>query len=100
MTNKKDAAKQIRKRVRQMEVAQQALHRRNLWERQHALSPPVSRVPSESVNADMTDAAGDSDLRYFISPSQNHKIDLYRLLKTRNSDPAYKASVKMLIYLV
>ena len=99
MTNKKDAAKQIGKRVRRMEVAQQALHRWKLRERQHALSP-VSRVPSESVNADMTDAAGDSDLHYFISPSQNHKIDLYRLLKTRNGDPAYKASVKMLIYLV
>lgn len=87
MTNKRDAAKQIGKRVRRMEVAQQALHRRKLRERQHALS-------SESVNAEMIDPADDSDLRYFISRSMNHKIDIYQLLKTRKGDPAYKASVK------
>jgi hypothetical protein len=41
------------------------------------------------------DAADDSDLRYFISPSQNHKIDIYQLLRTRNGDPSYKVSVNM-----
>jgi hypothetical protein len=93
VTNKKDAAKQIGKRVRRMEMAEQALHRRKLRKRQHSLLS-VSRAPSESTDANMTDAADDSDLRYFISPSQNHKIDIYQLLRTRNGDPAYKVSVK------
>jgi hypothetical protein len=95
MTNKKDAAKQIGKRVRRMEMAEQAQHRRKLRERRHALLS-ASRVPSESMDANTTaDAADDSDLRYFISPSQNHKIDIYQLLRTRNGDPSYKVSVNM-----
>ena len=95
MTNKKDAAKQIGKRVRRMEMAEQALHRRKLRERRHALY----RAPSESMDANTTDdAADDSDLRYFISPSQNQKIDIYQLLRTRNGDPAYKVSVKKFPY--
>ena len=94
MTNKKDATKQIGKQVRQMEMAEQALYRQKLRERQHALLS-ASRAPSESMDANTTaDATDDSDLRYFISPSQNHKIDIYQLLRTRNSDPAYKVSVK------
>jgi hypothetical protein len=92
VTNKKDAAKQIGKRVRRMEMAEQALYRRKLRKRQHSLLS-VSRAPSESTDANTT-AADDSDLRYFISPSQNHKIDIYQLLRTRNGDPAYKVSVK------
>jgi hypothetical protein len=94
MTNKKDATKQIGKRVRRMEMAEQALHRRKLRERRHALLS-ASRTPSESTDANTTaDAADDSDLRYFISASQNQKIDIYQLLRTRNGDPAYKVSVK------
>ena len=94
MTNKKGAAKQIGKRVCRMEMAAQALHRRKLWERQHSLLS-VSRAPCESMDANTTaDAADDSDLRYFISSSQNHKIDICQLLRTRNSDPAYMVSGK------
>ena len=89
MTNKKDAAKQIGKRIQRMEMAEQALHRRKLRERQHALL----RTPSELSDAKTTDAGIDSDLRYHISPSQNHKIDIYQLLRTRSHDPAYKVSV-------
>ena len=91
MTNKKDATKQIGKRVRRMEMAEQALHRRKLRERQHGLLSA-----SRSTDANTTaDAADDSDLRYFISPSQNQKIDIYQLLRTRNGDPAYKVSVEV-----
>jgi hypothetical protein len=44
-----------------------------------------------STTADVT--ADDSDLHFFISPSQNQKINIYQLLKTHSSDPAYKVSI-------
>src|SRR5260370_35264901 len=95
MTNKKDAAKQIGKWVRSMEMAEQALYRRKFQERWHALLS-ASRAPSESIDTNSTaDAADDSDLHYFTLPSQNHKIDIYQLLRTRNGDPVYKVSVKV-----
>ena len=91
MTNKKNAAKQIGKRVRRIEIAKQALHRRKLREKQHVPQSAAREQPSESTDANTT--ADDSDLHFFISPSQNHKIDIYQLLKTHSSDPAYKVSI-------
>ena len=46
-----------------------------------------------SGDGPQSDSAGDSDLRYFISPSQNEWFDIYALLKSRSADPAYKVSV-------
>ena len=94
MTNKQNAAKQIGKRVRRIEMAQQALHRRKLREKQHVPRPVARAHPSESMdNTTVNTTADDSDLHYFVSPSQNHKIDIYQLLKTHSGDPAYKVSI-------
>jgi len=95
MTNKKNAAKQIRKWVRRIEMAQQALHCRKLREKQHVPRSAARAQPSESMDANTTDdvTADDSDLHFFISPSQNQKIDIYQLLKTHINDPAYKVSI-------
>ena len=87
LTNKHNPAKQIGKRVRRLEMAQQAIHRRKLREKQyavHSLSKAPKTPPSES------DAADDSDLRYFISPSLQERKDVWGLLKSRSDDPAYK----------
>jgi hypothetical protein len=74
-----------------MEMAQHAFHRRQLREKQYAHLNP-SRQLSDA--ADKSDAAvGDPDLRYFISPSQNDKIDIFQLLKTHKDDSAYKVSL-------
>jgi len=82
LTNKHNPAKQIGKRVRRLEMAQQAIHRRKLREKQHAVH--------SSSKAPKADAADDSDLRYFISPSLNERKDVWGLLKSRSDDPAYK----------
>ena len=75
-----------------MEMAQHAFHRRQLREKQYA-HLTSSRQFADA--ADKSDAAvGDSDLRYFISPSQNDKIDIYQLLKTHKDDSAYKVSLR------
>lgn len=78
-----------------MEMAQHAFHHRQLREKQHT---HLNSSRRHSDAADNSDAAiGDSDLRYFISPSQNDKIDIYQLLKTHKDDPAYKVRL-LLIY--
>ncbi len=91
LTNKRNAAKQIGTRVRHLERAQAASHRRNLQEKRHGLQSNNPRETSEDKH--QSDAADDSDLRYFISPSQNDWFDIYAVLKSRSSDPAYKVSV-------
>lgn len=73
-----------------MEMAQHAFHRRQLRQKKYA---HMNTIRGHSDAADESDAVvGDSDLRYFISPSQNDKIDIYQLLKTHQDDPAYKVS--------
>jgi hypothetical protein len=79
---------QIGKRVRRLEMAQQAQHRRRLREKQHAI--PSSKVPLAPHSMAEFNPADDSDLRYFISPSLNEKKDIYGLLKSHSDDPAYK----------
>jgi hypothetical protein len=91
LTNKRNAAKQIGTRVRRLERAQTAFHRRKLREKRHGLQ---SNNPHHEISdKHQSDAADDSDLRYFISPSQNNWFDIYALLKTHSADPAYKVSV-------
>ena len=95
MTNKQNAAKQIRKWVHWIEMAQQALYHRKLWEKQHVPWPVARAHPFESMDGNTTvnTTADDSDLHYFVSPSQNYKIDIYQLLKTHSGDLAYKVSI-------
>ena len=71
-----------------MEKAQQAFHRRQLRKKQYA---DLSSGPQPSDAAENSDAAvGDSDLRFFISSSQNDKIDRYPLPKIPTDAPSYK----------
>jgi len=87
LTNKHDPAKQIGKQVRRLEMAQQAFHRRKLREKQHVVHS-LSKAPKSSPSE--SDAADDSDLRYFISPSLNERKDIWGLIKSNSGDPAYK----------
>jgi len=89
LTNKRNAAQQIGTRVRRLERAQTAFHRRIIWEKRYGLEPNKQTSRDER----QTDATNDSDLRYFISPSQNKWFNIYALLKSRSADPAYKVSV-------
>jgi hypothetical protein len=86
LTNKRNPAKQIGKRVRRLEMAQQAIHRRKLREKQHTVHSSKAPKPPPPES----DAADDSDLRYFISPSLNERKDVWGLLKSCSNDPAYK----------
>lgn len=87
LTNKRNTAKQIGTLVRRMEMTQHAFHRQRLREKQYA---------HLSSSQQLSDAVvGDSDLRYFVSPSQtrNVKVDICQLLKTHRDYPAYKVNL-------
>ena len=92
LTNKHNAAQQIRTKVCRLEHVQTAFHRQKLQEKRYRLRPnkPQNETSRDDHQSDATD---DSDLQYFISPSQNEWFDIYALLKSRSADPAYKVSV-------
>jgi len=93
LTNKRNAAKQIGTRVRRLERAQAAFHRRKLREKQYGLQSNKPHYETSRDKQSDPSSTNDSDLRYFISPSQNEWFDIYALLKSRSADPAYKVSV-------
>jgi hypothetical protein len=93
LTNKHNPAKQIGKRVRRLEMAQQAMHRRKLREKQHLPKAHSTSHSTPVSDASESDAVDDSDLRYFVSPSLNEKKDIYGLLKSHSDDPAFKVCI-------
>jgi len=76
-------------------MAQEALHRWRLRQKQHGLSNSNSlSAVGDTQEPGGSDSIGteDSNLHYYILPSQNTKIDLYAMLKSHARDPAYKVS--------
>jgi hypothetical protein len=78
-TNKRNAEHQIAKRYRRLEHARLALDKKRL----HSLT----KQKTES-----NQPAGDSELRYYISPSKNHPQDILGTLRNNRGDPAYHVS--------
>ena len=78
-TNKRQAAKQIGKRYRRLEQARLALERKWLH----------NRTQSKAANNVDDQTEGDPDLRYYISSSKNHPLDIYGTVHKHKGDPAY-----------
>jgi hypothetical protein len=78
-TNKRDATKQIGKRVRQLEQAHVAAKR---------LKMKTNMDDSIKVNL---------DARYQVSNSRNDPIDIYAFVYANRSDPAFSVSVPLVI---
>jgi len=68
-TNKRNAELQIAKRYRRLEHAR-----------------------LKTTNQEGNQPDGDSELRYYISPSKNHPQDILGTLRNNRADPAYHVS--------
>lgn len=79
MTNKRNAERQIAKRVRRLERASLALDRKRLH----------SRKRQQAVEQEDTSAEGDSDLRYHISASKGNPQDIFSTIRNNKGDPAF-----------
>jgi hypothetical protein len=84
-TNKRNAEHQIAKRYRRLERARLALDRKRLHS--HSKHKPVTTNQDTGNQPD-----GDSELRYYISPSKNHPQDIFGTFRNNRGDPAYQVS--------
>lgn len=82
-TNKREATKQIGKRIRRLERAQLAFERRRLRSRSEAHELEVSVE-------DVADSEQNLDVRYQISNSKNDPLDIYSFVRANRDDPATK----------
>ena len=80
-TNKRDAAKQIRRHVRRLEQAQVA-------EEQLKMKTGIDDSISSEINL---------DARYQISYSRNDPVDVYTYVHANKGDPAFSVSVPLVI---
>ena len=78
-TNKRNAEHQIAKRYRRLERARLALDRKRLH----------SHTKQKATNQEDNQPDGDSELRYYISPSKNYPQDIFGTLRNNRGDPAY-----------
>ena len=78
-TNKRNAEHQIAKCYRRLERAHLALDRKRLH----------SHIKQKTTNQEDNKPDGDSELRYYISPSKNHPQDIFGTLRNNRGDPAY-----------
>jgi hypothetical protein len=79
MTNKRNAERQIAKRVRRLERASLALDRKRLQ----------NHKQKKATEQEDTSAEGDSDLRYHISASKNNPQDIFSTIRNNRGDPAF-----------
>ena len=79
LTNKRNAEQQIAKRYQRLERARLALDRKRLH----------SHTKQKTTIQDGNQPDGDSELRYYISPSKNHPQDILSTLHNNRGDPAY-----------
>ena len=79
LTNKRNAEHQIAKCYRRLERAHLALDRKRL----RGLTK--QKTTNQEDNQD-----GDSELRYYISPSKNQPQDIFGTLHNNRADPAYR----------
>lgn len=84
LTNKRKATGQIAKRWRRLEKARNARDRQLI----HLRLRKPTKTSEATIDAD-EDEGGDSDLRYHISASKNHQIELMSHLRHKTADPAY-----------
>ena len=78
-TNKRNAEHQIAKRYRRLERARLALDRKRLH----------SHTKQKTTNQEDNQPDGDSELRYYVSPSKNCPQDIFGTLRNNRGDPAY-----------
>jgi hypothetical protein len=78
-TNKRNAEHQIAKRYRRLERAHLAFDRKQLHD----------HTKQKTTHRDGNPLDGDSDLRYYISPSKNHAQGIFSTLHDNRGDPAY-----------
>jgi hypothetical protein len=78
-TNKRNAEHQIAKRYRRLERARLALDRKRIH----------SHTKQKATNQEDNQPDGDSELRYYISPSKNCPQDIFSTLRNNRGDPAY-----------
>ena len=84
LTNKRKAENQIAKRYWRLERARLALHRKWL----HGLTK------QKTTNQEEGQPDGDSELRYYISPSKNQPQDIFGTLHNNRSNPAYHVCLR------
>lgn len=89
LTNKRNAEKQIARRYRRMEKAEQAYKRHTKQAKQ--------RRGGRSTDLPMSTGANDEDhdMRYHVSPSLNKPTNFSKLVTDGRGDPAYKVCLKM-----
>jgi hypothetical protein len=78
-TNKRNAEHQIAKRYRRLERARLALDKKRLH----------SHIKQKTTNKEDNQPDGDSELRYYVSPSKNCPQDISGTLRNNRGDPAY-----------
>jgi hypothetical protein len=78
-TNKRNSEPQIAKRYRRLEHARLALDRKRLH----------NHTKQKTTHQNDNQPDGDSDLRYYISPSKNHPQGILSTLRDNRGDPAY-----------
>ena len=78
-TNKRNAEHQIAKRYQRLERARLALDKKRLH----------SHTKQKTTNQEDNQPDGDSELRYYISPSKNCPQDIFGTLRNNRGDPAY-----------
>jgi hypothetical protein len=78
LTNKRTATKQIGARYRRMEAAQLAQRKSLKW---NSKLPRSSHNPPDDL---------DMNVRYSISKSRNHPVDVWSFLGSNKSDPCLK----------
>ncbi|PPQ85805.1 hypothetical protein CVT24_002402 [Panaeolus cyanescens] len=84
-TNKRNVAQQIGKRVRRLERARLAREQRLRRLQNGTGINIVVHREHFTINSDV-----DTDAKYVISPSENHKISLSNMIISNRGDPAYK----------
>src|ERR1700728_4701894 len=78
-TNKRNAEHQIAKHYRRLEHARLALDKKQLH----------SHTKQKTTNQEDNQPDGDSELRYYVSPSKNFPQDIFGTLRNNRGDPAY-----------
>ena len=78
LTNKRTATKQIGARYRRMEAAQLAQRKSLKWNSKFQRS---SHTPPDDL---------DMNVRYSISKSRNHPVDIWSFLRSNKTDPSLK----------
>ena len=79
LTNKHNAEHQIAKHYQRLECAYLALDRKQLH----------SHTKEKATNQEDYQPDGDSELRYYASPSKNHPLDIFGTIRNNRGDPAY-----------